>query len=48
MPSLGCGAWVQALLERFTCNHAINKGFFSFKCRPLLTYLPAHGPSKDF
>ena len=24
MPSLGCGAWSQALFERCTCNHAIN------------------------
>ena len=27
MPSLGSGAWLQALLERSTCNHAINQGF---------------------
>ena len=28
MPSLGGGAWLQALPERSTCNHAINQGFF--------------------
>ena len=36
----------QALLERSTCSHAINKGYSSFKCRPLLTYLPALAKAK--
>ena len=48
MPSLECGEWCKPFLSNLLAPPRSTKGCSSFKCRPLLTYLPADGSTKGF
>ena len=48
MPSLECGEWCKPFLSNLLASPRSTKGCSSFKCRTLLTYLPAHGSTNSF